>query len=495
VIRRRLLLGLLAASFAVSTLPAASSGAVERANAVPFVTRSGLGLVAGKHAFRFGGANVEWLGVAGYGPADPAGPHAPSNFEIDDAFATVRELGGTVVRSQTMGDSVGCAACLEPARGVFDEHAFERVDYALASAGRHGIRVIPTLVGDDAATGGTGCVYLRWRGIDPPNCSLVNMDQFWTDPAVLGDVESHISALLNHVNVYTHVAYKDDPTILGWDLLNGGGSPRPWTQEIARFVHTVDTHHLVLSGYANARLADVDACVGFIYPHWFQSLAVVKPWIAACQRAGKPFIAYEYGWDRTNYPTRSALSAFLATLQALPSVAGDAFWALEAHGDGHGWQPIPADTDDPTTATHLESGQWWALYYPGIQTLVSTKADMAARAQLIRVHNYAMRGVRVPRHALPPAPTVTSVAYGPTSFVGRIGARVYWQGSAGAADYTVQRASSPSGPWRSVCNRCVTDLDDGFADVSAAARGAWYRVIPYNLDGRRGPASKAARAS
>jgi hypothetical protein len=221
----------------------------------------------------------------------------------------------------------------------------------------------------------------------------------------------------------------------------------------------------------------------------------VKHWIARCKRAGKPFIAYEYGWDRTNYPTLRGFSGFLDTLRRTPEIAGDAFWALQSHNDGHGWMPIPADSSDPTTATQLESGQWWALYYPGIQTLVSTAADMNARAQAIRRHNYAMRGLRVPAHAIPPAPTVTSVHYGPTSFIGRIGARVYWQGSAGATDYSVERAAAARGPWVTVCRRCVTDVDDGYADVSAAANGAWFRVIPYNLDGKRGPASKAMQSS
>jgi hypothetical protein len=120
---------------------------------------------------------------------------------------------------------------------------------------------------------------------------------------------------------------------------------------------------------------------------------------------------------------------------------------------------------------------------------------MAARAQVIRAHNYAMRGARVPAHAIPPAPVITSVRYGPTSFVGRIGSRVYWQGSAGAKDYTVQRAPRSNGPWADVCRRCVSDLDDGYADVAPAANGAWYRVVPYNLDGKRGPASKAMQSS
>lgn len=460
-----------------------------------FVTRSGTRLFVAGRPFRFGGANIEWLGLVGYGPFDPQGPHLPSHYEIDDAMATAHEMGARVVRSQTMGDSVGCEACIEPTLGQFNQDAFERIDYALRSARAHGIRVIPTIVGDDARAGGTGCVYLRWRGISVPGCSLIDMPPFWTDQTVIADVKEHIRALLNHVNVYTRVAYKDDPTILGWDLLNGGGSPTPWTRQIVEYVRSLDSRHLILSGPNNAGLAGVDVCVAFVYPHWFQPLDSVRPGIAACKAAGKPFIAYEYGWDRTNYPTRRGLRAFLKTLEDAPEVAGDAFWALQAHSDGHGWMPIPADSSDPTTVRHLESGQWWALYYPGIQTMVNTAEDMAARAQQLRRHNYAMAGVRVPRHAIPPAPTVTSAVYGPTSFVGRVGTRVYWQGSAGAKNYSVQRATGAGGPWETVCRRCVTDVDDGYADVSSEAKGSWYRVIPYNLDGKPGPASNAMEAS
>ena len=114
----------------------------------------------------------------------------------------------------------------------------------------------------------------------------------------------------------------------------------------------------------------------------------------------KPFIVYEYGWDRTNYPTLGKLNGFLGTLVRAPEIAGDGFWALESHNDGHGWMPIPANTTDVAAAPHIETGQWWALYYPGIRTLVSTAADMSARAQAIRRHNYAMSGIRVPAHTV-----------------------------------------------------------------------------------------------
>lgn len=450
----------------------------------PFVQRSGDSLTLAGKPYRFGGANIEWLGLVRYGPEDPAGPHYASNFEIDDALTTAKEMGVRVVRSQTMGDSVGCALCLEPALGQFNQAAFERIDYALRAARTRGIKVIPTIVGDDAQDGGTGCVYLHWREIDVPNCSLINMDPFWTDQTVLGDVEAHVKALLDHVNVYTGVAYKDDPTILGWDLLNGGGSPTPWTRQIAQYVRSLDPNHLILSGANNVGLTAVDACVSFVYPHWSLPLSFVQNWIDTCRAAGKPYIVYEYGWDVTNFPTRPSLAAFLAALRAQPEISGDAFWALQAHADGHGWMPVPADTTDPTIARTGESGQWWALYYTGMPTLVMSAADMAARAQLIRVNNYALDGVKLPKHAIPPAP-VASISAG----------RIYWRGSAGARVYSIQRAVARRGPWTTVCRRCVTDRSNGWVDPAAGPVNAWYRVVPYNLDGKPGRASAPVRAA
>jgi hypothetical protein len=468
---------------------AAGASAAGQKAADSFVVRSGAALTLDGHPFRFGGANVEWLGLVGYGPADPLGPRYPSHFEIDDALLTAHELGARVIRSQTMGDSVGCSVCIEPALGQFDQSAFEPIDYALAEAQKLGIRIIPTIVGDDAAGGGTGCVYLRWRGLAQPGCSIIDMPDFWTNQTVIGDLEEHIQALLDHVNVYTHVAYKDDPTILGWDLLNGGGSPTPWTREISRYVRSLDGNHLILSGSSNAGLATVDACVSFVYPHWSLPLSRVQSWIDTCRAARKPYIVYEYGWDVTDYPTRSALGDFLATLRADPEIAGDAFWALQAHADGHGWMPIPADTTDEQVARTGESGEWWAMYYTGIATLVMSAADMAARAQIIRSHDYAMAGIDVPPpHVIAPAPLVTSIVRDGTG-----GVHVFWRGSAGARRYSVQRALAAKGSWRTLCNRCATDAAGVFVDLKAPAGKRWYRVVPYNLDGKAGPASKPAR--
>jgi hypothetical protein len=110
-----------------------------------------------------------------------------------------------------------------------------------------------------------------------------------------------------------------------------------------------------------------------------------QPRIDACARAHKPYIAYEYGWDRTNFPTLTAFKTFLGALRADKAVAGDAFWALELRS-----RPMPAEVTDPQEAATAESGEWWALYSPARATLVNTAADMAARTLAIKQHNAAM---------------------------------------------------------------------------------------------------------
>ena len=120
------------------------------------------------------------------------------------------------------------------------------------------------------------------------------------------------------------------------------------------------------------------------------------------------------------------------------------------------------------------------LYYSGVRTLVNSAADMAARAQAIRRHNYAMRGVAVPPHAIPPAPRITSVQ----------GGHLLWQGSASAVDYSVQRSTRAGGPWTTVCNRCANDVSNGYAPATAE----WYRVVAYNLDGKPSRPSTPVRA-
>src|SRR2546429_207935 len=95
-----------------------------------FVTRSGTQLILNGHLFRFAGANIHWLAL------DDSTTY-PSQFRVNDVFDAAKEMGLTVVRSHSLGISVGCSNCIEPRLGVFNEAALLHVDYAIKVASDH----------------------------------------------------------------------------------------------------------------------------------------------------------------------------------------------------------------------------------------------------------------------------------------------------------------------------------------------------------------------
>lgn len=327
-----------------------------------FVERAGSKLTLDGKPFRFGGPNVEWLGLEGYGPHDPMGPRYPNRFEVDDVFATAAEMGARAVRSQTMGDTVGCPLCVEPEEGRFNDAGFESTDYALATAHKYGMRVIVTLIGDCATCtlGGIG-QYLAWEKKSDPA-------DFFTDPALIAAFEKHIDAVLNHKNAITGVRYKDDPTILAWENCNMcglvsmffGGKNGPaavaeWVETVGKHVKSVDPHHLYLdtSGVFRGFPAvldnpSTDAVAFEYYPHWdalfgsgsHTTAATFTRDAATVTGHGKVYIVNEFGWDRTDWTTPGDLQQVLDTLARDPNVSGDLFWALQAHLANFGFQPI-----------------------------------------------------------------------------------------------------------------------------------------------------------
>jgi hypothetical protein len=157
-----------------------------------------------------------------------------------------------------------------------------------------------------------------------------------------------------------------------------------------------------------------------------------------------------------------------------PLISGDLYWALQAHVDNYGWHPIPANVPNEAYSRMAESGQWWALYYGGIKTLINTKEDMAARAELLRTHAFKMAGLAVPPHAIPPAPVITNGGMG----------LLTWRGSAGAVSYSIERRDNATSPWVTICDKCATDSDTPWIDPKPVPGfgTSQYRVIAYNAD-------------
>jgi hypothetical protein len=477
-----------------------------------FVQRDGTRLTLGGDTFRYGGPNIEWLGVEGYGPLDPMGPRYPSHFEVDDALDTVKAMGGRVIRSQTLGDSVGCDLCSEPKPGEFNPEAFKHIDYAVKAAHDRGLRLIFTLSGDCA-----NCVlggYGEYVSEASKEHGVAGIKDFFTDPVAIARFEKHIATLLNHKSTITGIALKDDPTVMAWEdcnacglfaAMSGGSSLAPfvsWIDTIGAFIKSIDKKHLYedntglfamdKSGAAlDTKTPDI--ITSEYYPHWEAAFAMggtttaeTFPKHAALVTGhGKVYVVNEYGWDVTDWATQADLEKVLKTFESDPKISGDDFWALQAHVDTYGWQPLPVNIANAEYSKKAESGQWWALYYGGITTLIHSKEDMAARAELLRSHAFAMAGVPVPPHAIPAAPVVTTVGLG----------LITWRGSAGAVKYSIERKDSDTAPWQLVCDKCATDENTPWIDPKPAKAffgfGVHYRMTAYNADGKPSAPSAA----
>jgi mannan endo-1,4-beta-mannosidase len=186
-----------------------------------FVRRDGDRLMEGNREFRFISFNIPNLHfVEDDMRFDQRMPfRLPDDYEIDDALATIEQMGGQVVRMYALpvkraGDPADVPRyILGP--GEFNEEAFVVLDRVLASARRHRVRVILPFVDKWSWWGGKKEL-AAWRGKQPEDC--------WTDPQLIEDYEHIIEFVVNRRNTVTGIHYREDPIILGWET---GPPPGP----------------------------------------------------------------------------------------------------------------------------------------------------------------------------------------------------------------------------------------------------------------------------
>ena len=80
-------------------------------------------------------------------------------------------------------------------------------------------------------------------------------DAFFNDPAVGKLYKAHLDKLANRVNTINGKKYKDDPTIMAWNLINeprcespAGCGMQEWVAEMAPYAKTVLPNQLITIG-------------------------------------------------------------------------------------------------------------------------------------------------------------------------------------------------------------------------------------------------------
>ena len=154
--------------------------------------------------------------------------------------------------------------------GGYNETLLKGLDFLLTEMRKRDMRAVMVLNNYWDWTGGMG-QYVSWTTnlpvIDPSVNKNQTWDEFMKTSATFYTIEKaqqlyrrYINMLVNRVNSYTKKVYKNDPTIMTWELAN---EPRPsnagnldenikiftkWVDETATYIHSIDPKHLVTTG-------------------------------------------------------------------------------------------------------------------------------------------------------------------------------------------------------------------------------------------------------
>lgn len=285
--------------------------------------------------------------------------------------------------------ATGAPAVNEGANGL------EQLDYMVASAKEHGVKLVLPLVNNWGPFGGMD-QYVQWAGLEFHG-------DFYTDETVRGWYEDWVEHLLNRMNTITGVAYKDEPTIMAWELANearctasGKYEAGPdcttetvtaWAAEMSQLVRSIDPNHLIgfggegffcedgergdghwaydcsqgVDARAIAELEDIDMVGLHVYPdHWDTSVDWSEQYIldhvALAAEVDKPVFIGELGW-RGDTPRSTVFSQWLTSYFA---EGGDValYWLMQPRTEFS----TPPDSDGFTaycpSAVCTQVGQW-----------------------------------------------------------------------------------------------------------------------------------------
>ncbi|CAL8471249.1 g10791 [Coccomyxa elongata] len=161
--------------------------------------------------FHFAGFNNYYL------PTFAADPHhlEERTTDVDVVFRDASELGLTVLRTWAFADGPQWNA-IQPSLGVLDERVLSEVQWF------HGRNIL----------------------------------DFYKSPAIRKAYKDYVRAILMRQNSITGILYKDDPTIMAWDLANEPLGPgddsgqilTAWVKEMSDFVKSIDPNHLTMVG-------------------------------------------------------------------------------------------------------------------------------------------------------------------------------------------------------------------------------------------------------
>lgn len=388
-----------------------------------FIRVHGTQLVHRSTPYYFAGANM-WYG--GYlGSPGQTGDRPRLLRELDsmnaNGIANLRVLAGS--EESYIRQSVKPAIQLSP--GMVDDSLLQGLDFFLAELAKRDMHAVLYL-GNYWEWSGGFAQYNVWAGdtiVDPENprhgwpAFMDFSASFYSNPKATELHRNYIRMIVNRKNSVNGRSYNDDPTIMAWQLAN---EPRPgvrgafgeknlssfyrWIDETARFIHSLDTNHLVSAGsegtigtlqseefflraFATPYIDYLDFHLWPFNWEWFdpkrwevtidsaeiKSASYIRQHIRLARLLGKPIVMDEFGLGRddgeilpgTSTQARDRFYRFICRVvedsaHAGAPIAGSNFWAWGGnekaqHADGMWKKGDPFLGDPPHERQGLNS--------------------------------------------------------------------------------------------------------------------------------------------
>ena len=299
--------------------------------------------VRGDEFFR-DGAPWRFVGFNNYYMMEKA-RWAETRHMVDEVLDKAAALGMTVMRTWAFDDT---PKGLQVAPGIFNEEAFRALDYVVAEAGRKGVYLLLALTNYWSDYGGVES-YVKWcTGRD--SLEGLSVSIFYSNPECRQMYARMVRTVLMRRNTITGRLYKDDPTIMGWDLMNEPRNPggamgwklRNWIEEMSTYIKSIAPDQLVTTGmegffglstplkmkannpgldwqywacqgtdfHSQHDIPTIDFTVAHLYPtDWlpescagdkYCQMLFAQSWtdahIEQAQQLGKPFVLEEFGY-------------------------------------------------------------------------------------------------------------------------------------------------------------------------------------------------------
>ncbi|XP_057722719.1 mannan endo-1,4-beta-mannosidase 7-like [Arachis stenosperma] len=208
-----------------------------------FVKARGIQLVLNGNPYYANGFNAYWLMFEASEPSQ--------RNKVSSAFQDASSLGLNIARTWAFSD--GGNKPLQYSPGSYNEDMFQGLDFVISEAKKYGMKLVLSLVNNYEDMGGKK-QYVEWGRSQGQ--SINSEDDFYTNPVVKGYYKNHIKSVLTRGNSITGIAYKDDPTIMAWELMNeircnsdqSGKTVQGWIEEMASYVKSIDGNHLLEAG-------------------------------------------------------------------------------------------------------------------------------------------------------------------------------------------------------------------------------------------------------